>query len=105
MPPMRQYSLIFFLSKFAPSELAAHRTSGAAVPTCFQETVTPGLSSTTSTSGASFCRSPGLPVNRGNVPKCMGMTVFRLEQLASVRGVARRRGVLIVDRQRDCVGG
>src|SRR6266849_5075708 len=45
------------------------------------EIVTPGFISKISTPGTSFCKSPGLPVSIGKVPKCMGTTVFALSRL------------------------
>src|ERR1700720_72082 len=45
------------------------------------QTVTPGFISITSMLGTSFCNWPGVPVNTGNVPKCMGMTVFACRRL------------------------
>ena len=40
------------------------------------EIVSPGFISLTSIPGTSFCSSVGLPVSTGNVPKCIGITVF-----------------------------
>jgi hypothetical protein len=54
--------------------------------------VTPGLSVTTFTSGANFCNWLGLPVNTGNVPKCMGITVFALSNL---QAKAASRGPMV----------
>ncbi len=45
------------------------------------EIVTPGFISKISTPGTSFCKSPGLPVSIGKVPKCIGTTVFALSRL------------------------
>src|SRR5208337_2981020 len=57
------------------AEGAGERAGRSSLHLIVYEIVFPGFSSNTSTSGASFCNSPGVPVSCGNVPKCMGMTV------------------------------
>ena len=45
------------------------------------EIVAPGFIATISRPGANFCKSPGLPVSIGKVPKCMGTTVLGFSRL------------------------
>ena len=80
------------------SRRACARPDNESLQSLSSESVTPGFISTTSTPGTNFCNAPGVPVSTGNVPKCMGMTVLALQQIAGIGSFARPHGVVIADR-------
>src|SRR5208337_4411153 len=80
--------------RVAPASRRHQDTAPAGIPvpppvSAIYEIVCPGFISTTSTLGTNFCNSAGVPVNIGNVPKCIGMTVSgcsNLQAYAASRG-------------------
>ena len=73
-------------------------------PEICNQIVCPGFISSTSTFGANFCSSLGLPVSTGNVPKCMGMMVFACSRFAAYAASRGDIGVMIADREHGDVG-